>query len=86
MINRLVLKAGTHPGGSQQAFAPGPMTVFVGPNNSGKSLMLREILPARFQEFDSNSWSHLVHDVNLDEPGYLKSSARHLVERTEVVQ
>jgi energy-coupling factor transporter ATP-binding protein EcfA2 len=43
MLRRVTLRFGaseTHPGLS---FTPGPMTVFVGPNNSGKSLALREI-------------------------------------------
>ncbi len=43
MLNSLTLRFG--PNGSRYPleFDPGPMTVFVGPNNSGKSLALREV-------------------------------------------
>jgi len=43
MLNRIVLKFGPVPGASPLTFDPLRMTVFVGPNNSGKSLILREI-------------------------------------------
>jgi len=43
MLNRIVLKFGPVPGASPLTFDPLSMTVFVGPNNSGKSLILREI-------------------------------------------
>ena len=43
MLNRIVLKFGSVPGAASLAFDPLSMTVFVGPNNSGKSLILREI-------------------------------------------
>lgn len=43
MIGKLVLKFGSGTPGSSLEFEPGPVTVFVGPNNSGKSLLLREI-------------------------------------------
>jgi ABC-type multidrug transport system ATPase subunit len=43
VIGKLVLKFGSGTLGSTLEFEPGPVTVFVGPNNSGKSLLLREI-------------------------------------------
>ncbi|HET6228819.1 MAG TPA: ATP-binding protein [Longimicrobiaceae bacterium] len=43
MLNNVVLRFGPSEGSPPLRFAPGPMTVFVGPNNSGKSLALREI-------------------------------------------
>lgn len=46
MLARLRLRSGSSPEGPPLEFVPGPMTVFVGPNNSGKSLVLREVVSA----------------------------------------
>ena len=43
MISLFQLKFGRSPGSEGDAVAATPVTVFVGPNNSGKSLILREI-------------------------------------------
>ena len=43
MIREIKLKFGRNPKEKPLIFDPGPITVFVGPNNSGKSLILREI-------------------------------------------
>jgi ABC-type taurine transport system ATPase subunit len=43
MLRTVVLRFGAGEGDAPLRFSPGPMTVFVGPNNSGKSLALREI-------------------------------------------
>lgn len=43
MLRRVTLRFGAGDHQPALAFEPGPMTVFVGPNNSGKSLALREI-------------------------------------------
>lgn len=43
MITTLKLRFGRAPGIAAQDIATTPMTVFVGPNNSGKSVVLREI-------------------------------------------
>lgn len=43
LIDRIVLRQGAVPDSPPLHFAPGPVTVLVGPNNSGKSLLLREI-------------------------------------------
>lgn len=43
MIKRVLLKAGPHIDAAATEFEPSPVTVFVGPNNSGKSLLLREL-------------------------------------------
>lgn len=43
MISAFQLKFGRSPGSAGEAIAVTPVTVFVGPNNSGKSLILREI-------------------------------------------
>jgi len=44
MITNLKLKFGKAPGMEPITFSPNAITVFVGPNNSGKSMALREIL------------------------------------------
>lgn len=43
MLRAVILRFGADETEEPLEFAPGPMTVFVGPNNSGKSLALREI-------------------------------------------
>jgi len=43
MISSFQLKFGRSPGGASECIAATPVTVFVGPNNSGKSQILREI-------------------------------------------
>ena len=43
MISSFQLKFGRSPGGASECIAATPVTVFVGPNNSGKSQVLREI-------------------------------------------
>ncbi|HEX5726151.1 MAG TPA: hypothetical protein VFX98_11835, partial [Longimicrobiaceae bacterium] len=42
MIEFITLRFGAVEGDPPLSFAPGPMTIFVGPNNAGKSLALRE--------------------------------------------
>ncbi len=44
MITNISLKFGKAPGCQPTSFVPNAITVFVGPNNSGKSLVLRELL------------------------------------------
>jgi ABC-type cobalamin/Fe3+-siderophores transport system ATPase subunit len=46
MLTRVGLNFGSVAGGPSLEFEPGPMTIFVGPNNSGKSLLLNEIYSA----------------------------------------
>jgi len=43
MLSRLILKAGSGPSKPPLDFALSPVTVFVGPNNGGKSRALMEI-------------------------------------------
>lgn len=43
MIRQIHLKSGQSPQSAPLSFEPTPLTIFVGPNNSGKSLLLREI-------------------------------------------
>ncbi len=50
MIKNLSLRFGSHPTSSPTTLEPGHVTVFVGPNNSGKTLILREIYSALYDE------------------------------------
>jgi ABC-type hemin transport system ATPase subunit len=43
MIKKLTLKFGKNGKGEKLEIEPGSVTIFVGPNNSGKSLALREV-------------------------------------------
>jgi ABC-type cobalamin/Fe3+-siderophores transport system ATPase subunit len=43
MIDNLTLRFGSGPGENPLSISPGAITIFVGPNNSGKSRLLREI-------------------------------------------
>lgn len=54
MLDELVFKFGEAPGAAPLCIRPGAMTVLVGPNNSGKSLTLREI--KRFVGQSEGSW------------------------------
>lgn len=57
MIKQISFKFGPSPGTTPTNFRPGPITVVVGPNNSGKSLSLREL---------SKSLTHGSHDWTED--------------------
>ena len=54
MITNLTLRFGRSAGAPPATIAPGHMTVFVGPNNSGKTLALREI----DSSLSDIRWSH----------------------------
>lgn len=43
MLDQIELTAGARPGSPPTKFSPDTMTIFVGPNNSGKSLALQEL-------------------------------------------
>jgi hypothetical protein len=66
MLKRVALRFGADEGGEPLRFTPGPMTVFVGPNNSGKSLALREI--EDFIESGGESPRHIVQRLELQLP------------------
>lgn len=81
MITNLKLKFGKAPGLEPISFTPNAITVFVGPNNSGKSLALRELLQycqngtpnvqykifdsIQFQGFSPENVIKKLHDVLL---------------------
>jgi hypothetical protein len=63
MLKTVALRFGAGEGDEPLRFAPGPMTVFVGPNNSGKSLALREI--EDFIETGGDSLRHIIQRLEL---------------------
>jgi hypothetical protein len=63
MLRTVVLRFGAGESDEPLHFSPGPMTVFVGPNNSGKSLALREI--EDFIENGGDSLRRIVHRLAL---------------------
>ena len=63
MLKTVALRFGADEGDTPLRFSPGPMTVFVGPNNSGKSLALREI--EDFIETGGDSLRHIVRRLDL---------------------
>lgn len=75
MINRIELFFSSGSASSGITFLPGAVTVFVGPNNSGKSLVLREIGSALFDPADPRS--------SVPWEGYIAVDRRHIVRRVE---
>ena len=63
MLKTVALRFGAGEGDEPLRFTPGPMTVFVGPNNSGKSLALREI--EDFIESGGESLRHIIERLEL---------------------
>jgi hypothetical protein len=63
MLKTVALRFGADENDTPLRFTPGPMTVFVGPNNSGKSLALREI--EDFIEHGGESPRHIVRRLEL---------------------
>jgi hypothetical protein len=63
MLRTVVLRFGAGETEEPLRFSPGPMTVFVGPNNSGKSLALREI--EDFIETGGESLRHIIDRLDL---------------------
>ena len=80
MLKSLALRFG--PSGSvlPLEFAPGPMTVFVGPNNSGKSLALREV--EEFLETGGTGDRRIVGHMEMHLPG--PEDAARMVEARRV--
>jgi hypothetical protein len=66
MLKTVEFRFGAGEGEPGLSFSPGPMTVFVGPNNSGKSLALREL--EDFIESGGESLGHIVAGVEPDLP------------------
>ncbi|HYH82710.1 MAG TPA: AAA family ATPase [Longimicrobium sp.] len=66
MLKSVTLRFGALEGEPGLTFSPGPMTVFVGPNNSGKSLALREL--EGFLESGGDVGGFIVQAVDPDLP------------------
>ncbi|HWK88373.1 MAG TPA: AAA family ATPase, partial [Longimicrobium sp.] len=66
MLKTVELQFGAGDGDEGLRFSPGPMTVFVGPNNSGKSLALREI--EDFIESAGKSGRHIIRALHMQLP------------------
>lgn len=75
MINRLTLFFGSGPAEPPIDFVPGAVTILVGPNNSGKSLTLREVGSALFD------FSQPPHQIPW--PGYIPLDHRRIVRSVE---
>lgn len=63
MLRTVLLRFGAGEGEAPLRFTPGPMTVFVGPNNSGKSLALREL--EGFIEAGGDLHRHIIDRLEL---------------------
>ena len=66
MIKRLFLKFGPFGSAIPLELKPSAMTVFVGPNNSGKSLVLREVL--QLAELGRTAGRHIVEGFEISLP------------------
>jgi ABC-type polar amino acid transport system ATPase subunit len=64
-LSRIKFKAGPRPGATPLEVNPGTVVVFVGPNNSGKSLSLREI---EDWAFGVNTDRDVVDSIDVDFP------------------
>lgn len=80
MLRNLTLRFGPTGSDFPLEFTPAPMTVFVGPNNSGKSLALREI--EDFLESGGRSERRIVQWMDFVLPG--AEEARRMVEARRV--
>ena len=72
MIKNLSLKFGSSPGSDALNFEATPVTIFVGPNNSGKSKMLQEI--SRFSREGVKNNNDLILE-NIEFHGFSEDGA-----------
>lgn len=79
MLREIKLKFGPVGVDHSLAFEPGHMTVFVGPNNAGKSLILREI--EGYIESGGTSRHQIIDELTVDLPS--KSEIEQIVLRLE---
>ena len=63
-IDKVSLRFGSSPNSDPLTFKPGPLTVFVGPNNSGKSLILREL--------EANTRGRIIESVVMALPNLIE--------------
>src|SRR3954471_12157192 len=81
MLKTVSLRFGAGENEPSLTFSPGPMTVFVGPNNSGKSLALREL--EDFVESGGERLGFIIAGVDPDLPG--AAEVREMVLSREVI-
>jgi hypothetical protein len=80
VIKAIKLKFGRAPGAAAEIINPTPITIFVGPNNSGKSKVLSEI-----HEFCVRGLSNTA-DVILDDIEFLNATAEHAEEEVKRIE
>lgn len=85
MIKSITFKFGPTANAPAATFRPGPMTIIVGPNNSGKSLTLRELrksLERGSHDWDSSDW-YIIRDIEpgLPDSGRIRDSIQQAVEQ-----
>lgn len=66
MIKNLQLRFGSNPTAAPLNFDPGSVTVFVGPNNSGKSLILREVETFTKSTPHNRAATHIISNIELE--------------------
>lgn len=77
MLNQICFKAGPFPGASPLLIELSPMTVVVGPNNSGKSLLLREV-EDDLKQPSPHAWK-IVHEVRTS--AFTKADIEQIISR-----
>jgi len=65
MLTQIKLKFGSSPGSQPLVLNGTPITIFVGPNNSGKSLVLRELF--QFCQNGKNANCHIFEELKFNE-------------------
>jgi hypothetical protein len=66
LVNKITLKFGTRRDSAPLVLSPTGITLFVGPNNSGKSLVLREI--EKFCTTNSSAGNHVLESIDFQFP------------------
>ena len=66
LVSQITLKFGARPDSAPLVLSPTGITLFVGPNNSGKSLVLREI--EKFCATNSSEGNHVLGSVDFQFP------------------
>lgn len=91
MLSAISLRFGSSPSQDPLTFEPGPMTIFVGPNNSGKSLILRDLENVVRSGTGGQARGTIVDHIDrktLDEPEVLRLfvEERHMLPPTITVE
>lgn len=81
MFSKLKIKFGSSPGQADLEIDPTKLTIFIGPNNSGKSLILRELL--QFCGGESYNSFKIIKEVILQDYNYEEEILRFVVSQDE---